>query len=318
LSEAWISSLTGGDDTVFGLHSEEHAVRVLNPLSADHQVLRQSLIPGLIKAASYNYDRGQQDVWLFEVGRVYKRLSNQEPSRRYNSGTGVLEQRRVAGVMMGTHVLSAWADHNRQQSAPQLDFYQAKGVVENLLRKLKINAHRVRYFRSDRVPACMHPSRACQIAYDRGGAKGPTEASKQLQILGWIAEVHPALCDSLRFKDSAFIFELDDLDELEHLASADMFKDIPTTPSVIRDLTVDVFDAVDHAAVHSCITSAAGADLRELELVSIYQPVQGQKSLSFRLSFQNAEKTLTNEEVDNSLNRVRESLINRLSASFRA
>ncbi|HEY9774182.1 MAG TPA: phenylalanine--tRNA ligase subunit beta [Planktothrix sp.] len=320
LNEAWLSSLTSGDESALGLFNEEQAVRVLNPLSADHQVLRQSLIPGLVKAASYNYDHGQQDVWLFEVGRTYRRLLNDAPreSDRFNSGTGVVEQRRVAGILMGQHALGEWLDHSQRQSASQLDFYQAKGVVQNLLAKLRVNQEKIRYFRSEKVPACMHPSRSCQIAYDNSSKKAKREEGSQLQILGWLGQLHPALSESLRFKESAFIFELNDLDHLWGLRSSESFCGVPATPSVNRDLTVDVFDAVDHAAVHSCISSAAGADLTAVELVSIYQQPEGQKSLSFRLTFQNPEKTLTAEEVDSRLQKVRDSLINRLSASFRA
>jgi phenylalanyl-tRNA synthetase beta chain len=191
-------------------------------------------------------------------------------------------------------------------------------MVENLLKKLRVDLSRIRYFRSDKVPACMHPSRTCQVAYDQSfpSKKQQQPSDNQLLLLGWIAEVHPATGESLRFRDCAYVFEIN-LDIAESLGRKKEFRQIPNTPAVSRDLTVDVFEAVDHAAVHSCITSAAGRDLQWIELVSIFQPAQGQKSLSFRLNFQNRERTLTNEEVDSSLSKVRESLINRLSASFR-
>jgi phenylalanyl-tRNA synthetase beta chain len=320
LNEAWLSSLTGADDEAFGLHDEKKAVRVLNPLSAEHQVLRQSLIPGLIRSASYNFDHGQQGIWLFEAGRVYENIGadTQVAHDRFKSGTGVHEQLRVAGFMMGLNSLGGWVDHSKQESASQLDFYHAKGMVENLLKKLRVDLSRVRYFRSDKVPACMHPSRTCQVAYDQSfpNKKQQQPSDNQLLLLGWIGEVHPATRESLRFRECAYVFEIN-LDIAESLSRKKEFRQIPNTPAVSRDLTVDVFEAVDHAAVHSCITSAAGRDLQWIELVSIFQPAEGQKSLSFRLNFQNRERTLTNEEVDSSLSKVRESLINRLSASFR-
>lgn len=312
LSEAWLSSLTSGDEELFGLFDETRAVRVLNPLSADHQVLRQSLLPGLIRSASYNYDRGQQEVWLFEVARVYLNMGRETVVEhdRFRSGTGVVEERHAAGIMMGRNSLSEWADHRKRETSSELDFYYAKGVVENLLRKLRIDADKIQYVRSDKVPACMHPSRTCQVVFAKRGKGG-----EQLQVLGWIGEMHPGLRETFRFKEPAYLFEIN-LDGLPRPAATHKFKDIPSNPAVSRDLTGIFYEAVDHSAVHSVIRSAAGANLRSLELVSIYQPQEGQKSLSFRFNFQSAEKTLTNEEVDTILNKVRQQLTSRLSASF--
>lgn len=318
LNEAWLSSLTSEEDKAFGLFDEQAAIRVLNPLSADHQVLRQSLLPGLIRAASYNHDHGQQNVWLFEVGRVYKNLGKDaKPEHNaFSSGTGVIEQQHAAALLMGDNELSSWLDHTRKEGSRELDFYRAKGVVESLLERAQVPLNKIRFFRGEHTPDCLHPSRSCQVAFDRSGGKAPPSA-QTLQVLGWLGELHPAMRDSLKLKQTAFLFELN-VDALKALRKTSTFKEIPSTPSVMRDLTVDVVDAVDHAAVQSCISSAGGGDLQEIELVSIYQPDGEKKSLSFRLNFQNSEKTLTTEEVDKSLLKIRESLTKRLAASFRA
>jgi len=311
LSEAWLSSLTGGDDESYGLHKEQQSVRVLNPLSQEHQVLRQTLLPGLIRCASHNYDHGQQTVWLFELGRTYTR-SNDPSLDPFDSGTGVLEQKYVSGFLMGTNELSEWLDHRNEERPGAFGFYHARGIIENLFKRMGINLDETLFLRSDKVPSCMHPSRACQVAYEKSG-----NSHGDPLVLGWIAELHPALSESLRFKQPAYVFELN-AEALVKLGKAHKFTGIASTPSLSRDLTVDVYESVDHAALHACIKAAAGSDLRSIDLVSIYLPSPDQKSLSFRLNFQNKERTLTNEEVESALGRVREALVARLSASFRA
>jgi phenylalanyl-tRNA synthetase beta chain len=170
----------------------------------------------------------------------------------------------------------------------------------------------------------LHPSRSAQIEFDRGAPKkeksnngnNQNQAKGQTEHIGHLGQVHPGFSDAMGLKQPAFVFELS-LDSLRGLRKANSFKEIPSAPETSRDLTVDLDDRVDHAAVASCISASAGQILKQVELVSIYQPSEGKRSLSYRLSFQDIQRTLTNEEVEASLTRIRESLVNRLGGSFR-
>lgn len=320
LSEAWLSSLTAADvnpaTASYSTQNEETIVRVLNPLSEDHQVLRQSLMPGLIKCATYNQDHGRKDVWIFEIGRTYRRVAEGEQDV---FKTGVKEELKVAGVLMGDRKMAAW----KGTETADTDFYTAKGVVENLLSSLGIELKRIRFF-NPKETNILHPSRSAQIEFDRGAPKkeksnngnNQNQAKGQTEHIGHLGQVHPGFSDAMGLKQPAFVFELS-LDSLRGLRKANSFKEIPSAPETSRDLTVDLDDRVDHAAVASCISASAGQILKQVELVSIYQPSAGKRSLSYRLSFQDIQRTLTNEEVEASLTRIRESLVNRLGGSFR-
>jgi phenylalanyl-tRNA synthetase beta chain len=312
LSEAWVSSLT------HDAPGKDEPVRVLNPLSADHQVLRQSLLPGLVQTAAYNVARGADKVWLFEIGRTY------EQAREKNGGTGVVEPTRVAGILLGNNQ-TGW----KSKDTIALDFYLTKGIVENLLAKLGLDLNKVRFFVSEEENLLLHPARSCRIAYagrgsqpDKSRSQGQASDGQQqdrqrnLQMLGWLGEIHPAAADKQQLGQSAYLFELD-LDNLRSVRKRKAFEELANTPSVKRDITVDVAEAVDYAAVQSCITAAAGKNLQELELVSIFEPSPGQKSLSFRLRLQAPEKTLTNEEVDTWLTKLRKTLSAQVGATFR-
>ncbi len=331
MCEAWLSSLTSADTNpniaAYSTQNQETIIKVLNPLSEDHQVLRQSLMPGLVKAAAYNQDHGRKDVWLFEIGRTYTRLAEGEEDI---FKTGVKEEVKVAGVLMGDRKMTAWKGTENADA----DFYTAKGVVENLLSSLGIDLKRTRFF-TPKTTNILHPSRCAQIEFDRGASKkgnnnnnhqhksssllprlSSENPKSQIEHLGFLGQVHPGFSDAMGLKQHAFLFELS-LDSLRALHKANSFKEISTAPETTRDLTVDIDERVDHAAVESCIAASAGPILQQVELVSIYQPAEGQRSLSYRLSFQDIQRTLTNEEVEGSLARIRESLVNRLGGSFR-
>src|SRR5262249_47500256 len=147
---------------------------------------------------------------------------------------------------------------------------------------------------------------SCQIIYD-ASSKSDGKPS-QLTSLGWLGELHPKFRDNLGLRQPAFIFELS-LDELKVLQQNPLFTEVPGTPVVLRDLTVDIGEHVEHTAVQSCIQSGGGAVLRQTELTKIYELDPGKtKSLTFRLQFQSPERTLTNDEVETSLAKIRKAL----------
>jgi phenylalanyl-tRNA synthetase beta chain len=101
------------------------------------------------------------------------------------------------------------------------------------------------------------------------------------------------------------------------LTSEPTFTPLPATQPLSRDLTADVDAGLDHASVESCIRSAAGGTLKQVDLVSLFQLSDAKKSLSYRLLFLGDQDALTADEVDKRLAKIRESLQSRLGATFR-
>lgn len=317
LSEAWLSSLV--PETEVGIN-KEYLVEVLNPLSKDHKLLRQSLIPGLVNSLVYNQDRGQKAVWLYELGRVYHK-NNIEPGSERGQ-TGVVEAERIGAVISGNTL-------KKLGESQPIDFGTARGLVENLLSSLGINASSQKLTwqsKHDNLYPWMHPYRTAVLTLNRPPKKG-TDLSDTMgvfgnpMVLGYVSQVHPAFADSRSLNNEAFVFELD-LDRLKAERKAPKFVELAQTPVINRDLTVD-FDvstkAVEQQTVERLISAKGGNYLKAIDLVSIYQSqsTSNKISLTYRLTFQNPSETLINEEVDKVLLTIRESLEKDLAASFR-
>ncbi len=338
-SEAYVSSLVpdekdtenqdGGTRLKLNMQDADRLVRVLNPLSKDHQVLRQSLLPGLIKSVSYNLDRGEKNIWLFEVGRAYlktkdlkERLGGNE-STAWTAGRVVDEPLKVAGILTGMRVLSPWTDQGGtsgesppSQNLPQApDFYLAKGVVENIILHLDINANRLQFVAAPNAPDCFHPGRTAQVVAMATSQQNGSQAPHL--PLGYVGEIHPKVAKDLGLDPQTYLFEMD-VDLLRGLRQVTSFTPVPTSPAVSRDLTIDLPKGVNQSAVSSCIKASAGENFKSLELISTFALSAETKSLSYRLTFQHAEQTLKNEETDAQLTAIRKRLTEALGASFRA
>lgn len=317
LSEAWLSSLVPEDQA--GI-DKQLAVEVLNPLSKDHQLMRQSLVPGLINACSYNRDRGRKDVWLFEHGRVYFKEQQKDAK-----STGVREDNHLAALISGQRLKAV------NQTTQAVDYNLAKGMVENLLSALNIDERKLAW-RSiseseSNALTWLHPYRTAVLTLNR---PAKPNANKELSanslfesniVLGYVGELHPRFADSKNLREKAFVFELD-IDRLKKERKQKKFAGIATSPEIVRDITAD-FDATDkdvsYEQVSKLILKMAGSNLRAIELISVYKASEESKkfSMTCRLTFQHPSETLTNEEIDKVLTTIRESLSRDLAASFR-
>jgi phenylalanyl-tRNA synthetase beta chain len=166
------------------------------------------------------------------------------------------------------------------------------------------------------LPGCLHPFRASEIIWSKNPNVSANANEAQVTRLGFVAELHPGFTDSLKFSERACVFELD-IDQIQKLTVDPTFSPLPSTQPLSRDLTADVDPGLDHASVESCIRSAAGGTLKQVDLVSLFQLGDGKKSLSYRLLFLSDQEPLSAEEVDKRLAKIRESLQSRLGASFR-
>lgn len=333
LSEAWLSSLVPQSQEVDG----EMAVRVLNPLSKDHELLRQSLVPGLIGACAYNQDRGRKDIWLFEHGRVYfkevKAENNGKKESDKKGATAVREDNHLAGLIAGSRskgLRTAGKNTTSMNSVEEeIDFHQIKGLVENLLDSLNIDERKLVWKQvaadEQSLHPWLHPYRTAVLTLNRPEKPGVGGQSKAKSILdsnialGYVGEIHPRYGDSQGLRGRAFVFELN-LNRLQNERKARKFAELANTPEVVRDLTAD-FKLEQQVQFDQFVRLAwkhGGANLRSVEAVSIYQaPGDAKQSFTCRLTFQHPGETLTNEEIEKVMATIRENLSRELSASFR-
>ncbi len=249
-------------------------VELLNPLNAEQSVMRQSIIPGLLRSVAYNQSRGVHNVQLYETGVVFFGAEGHKSPK---------ERQRLAAVLAGSMTDPAW---NSRPAA--FDFFDGKGVIESLVRELAIPKVRFKALSAEDAPH-LQPGRAAQVL--SGGT-----------LLGWLGEIHPLAAEAFEAQAPIVALELD-LDALIKCARpARDYVDVPVFPAVTIDVAFVVDEEVTHEQLSRCINSAGGKLLESAQLFDVYRDEKrlgaGKKSMAYALAYRSADRTLTSEEVD--------------------
>jgi phenylalanyl-tRNA synthetase beta chain len=253
---------------------------IANPLSEKFAVLRPSLIPGLLDACAHNRRRERRDVQLFETG---------------NRFTPQGEGRAVAFAWCGSGGAAHWSAPDRA-----VDFFDLKGVVEQLARAFGVPAEWAPASR-----AFLVPGRAAEVQVRRNGGA---------HVLGVAGQILPALAGARGFPEGEEIFAAElDLNRLFATARGDDLRaeTLPRFPSIARDISILVGEALPAAAVRGTIRSAAPATLVSIVEFDRYQGKgvpEGRVSLSLRLTFRASDRTLTDHEADQATTKIVDAL----------
>jgi len=268
----------------------ESIVALANPLSSDMDVLRPSLLPGLLTILRHNLSRKNHDVALFEVGRVFTNASGQ-----------VKEERRVALAITGQRAQAFWSGTDRDAKCDMSDL---KGLVEDLLEQFGLRG--VAFGKRAESTALYLESAAVTL-----GGKLP---------LGELGQLLPTLGKKYDLRDAVYLaeFNLDLL--LSKRNAAKSFKALPQFPSSRRDVAMLVPEATTHDAVLQAVKQAKAANLDAVELFDVFRGQgvpAGQKSVAYAFTYRSAEKTLTDIEVNTAHEKVVANLQQQLSAVLR-
>ncbi len=263
-------------------HAEQAAVTLANPLSEKFAVMRPSLLPGLIDAVSHNRRHGRRDVQLFEIGTRF-------------SPRG--ETRGAGFAWTGLATADHWSGARRD-----VDFFDLKGAIEQLAAVGVVSPT----FTEADVPYLV-----------KGRAAAVSVAGKAIGVFGLL---DAAIADrrDLPAGDEVYVAEIN-LDELTAAAPGDTLRatPLPRFPSVVRDVSILVDDALSAGTVRGTIRSAAPETLIQVREFDRYQGKgipDGKVSLSFRLTFQSPERTLTDEEVQAGMQHIIDALTRDLQA----
>ena len=249
-------------------------VELINPMSVDQSVMRQSIIPGLLRSVSYNQNRGVKNVQLYEMGVVFAAAEGRKKPK---------ERTKVAGVLAG-----AFGDKQWNNEPAPFDFFDGKGVVENICRELAVAKLRFKALSADEAPH-LQPGRAAEVV--AGGT-----------VLGWLGEIHPLAVQAFDAEAPVVAFELDLDALLKSARPARDYVDVPAFPAVAMDVAFVVDEDVTCERLMQCMTSAAGKMLESATLFDVYRDEQrvgkGKKSMAFKLMYRVPDRTLTSEEVE--------------------
>jgi len=270
--------------------SSAEIVALANPLSSDMDVLRPSLLPGLIHSLRHNVSRKNYDVALFEIGRVFS---------PQNGATK--EERRVAIALTGQRAPNFWSGEDR---AAKFDVSDLKGFVEELLEQFGVRG--VTFTRRAASTELLLESATVAL-----GGKLP---------LGELGQLSPALAKKYDLRDAVLLAELN-LDQLlARRNPAKSFKPLPAFPAIRRDVAMLVPEATTHDAVLQSVKQAKAAHLESVELFDVFRGKgipEGQKSLAYAFTYRAPEKTLTDAEVNAAHAKVVDAFKAQLQAAVR-
>lgn len=264
---------------------EPNPVALENPLSSDMNVLRPSLLPGLLDSLRHNLHHKNYDAALFEVGRVF---------------TAAGESRRVAIAITGARNPLFWSGAERDA---KLDAFDLKGIVEILFEHLGLRG--------------LAWTRAAQ---PQGLYIESATVTLGKQTIGALGQLQPVVARKYDLRDPVFLAELDLDLLLARRAGSKSFKAIPQFPGIRRDIAMLVPEAVTHEAVATAVKQLKPQNLEALELFDIFRGKnipEGQKSIAYAFHYRNPERTLTDTEVNSAHDRVVTELKQRLNATIR-
>ncbi|MEF2156449.1 phenylalanine--tRNA ligase subunit beta [Luteimonas sp. FXH3W] len=277
---------------------ESLRVELANPLSAELAVMRPGLLPGLLSAAARNLARQQARVRLFELGNVFTPAGQQAwvTSKASDVADGApVHTQRVAAVAVGSAHGEQWSGN-----PTPVDFYAIKGDLESLAALAGLTLS----FESG-APTFAHPGRSAMV---RVGD----------EIVGWIGQLHPQLAAAFGVDVPVYGYELDLAPLTQRVGKS--VQALSKFPSVRRDLAFVLPQTVQWGLVAQTIKQTAGPLLKELVLFDQYAGkgiAEGYRSLAIGLVLQDAQRTLTDTDVEGVVTAVVAAMNAEFGASIR-
>jgi phenylalanyl-tRNA synthetase beta chain len=269
------------------------AVTLANPLFQEYSALRTELISGLVNAFSYNLARGNGALNAFEMGR-----------RFWQTETGVGEADTLAGIMGG----EMFPQGRWTTSGQPMTWYQAKGLLDAVWQRLGVTVTYAATSEEERL----HPGRTALISLDQ-------------QRLGLFGQLHPQFRQDHDLPEAVYVFSFDLEVLLSALAQKNLsqsrFSPFSTYPAVARDIAFYAPIDLPVADLMQVMTKAGGNLLENVELFDEYRGEnvpEGQRSLAFSLTYQARDRTLTDEEVEPLLEKVRKALTQEFAVTLRS
>jgi phenylalanyl-tRNA synthetase beta chain len=253
-------------------------VRVHNPIAAHLDVMRTSLLPGLLETLKNNLNRKEPYLRFFEVGRIFLSAAADAAVQPY----------RLGGLAYGDAIPEQWGTASTRRP---VDFFDVKGTLEALVAPRQLTT--ASFDNAENLPPALHPRRAARVLID-GVA------------VGWLGELHPQLVGHLEFPQAPVVFELDREALRERILP--QARPISRQPMVRRDLAVVVDTQVPAQALIDSLEKARResqlSHVEDINLFDIYQGSNlpaGKKSVAILMLMRDTQRTLTDRDIDATL-----------------
>jgi phenylalanyl-tRNA synthetase beta chain len=273
----------------FGSESfkSSHNVKMLNPLSQDLEVMRQSLVFGLLENIQRNQNRQNPNLKIFEFGKIY-----------FNYPSGYEEKSVLAIALTGSKSLELW-----NSNKDQVSYFTLKGVLKSIFDRLGL---------SDQI----QENELNNVLFADGEKN--TLLKKEICESGWITA---DLLNHFDIKNPVFCALIDWDILIESLKIVKInFKELPKTFAVRRDFSLLLDKSVKYSQLKETARNCDKKLLREINLFDVYEGKNleaGKKSYALSFTFQDAERTLTDSEIDASMDKIKKSFEEQFGATLR-
>ena len=303
LNETLSYSLVNSEEAkMFTLNNKE-SIKVLEPLTDEKSTLRQTLITSLYKIYKYNKARNNNDISIFEIGKsFYKEILNPEMKTKTSeleaenntsNKFSYKEEDKLSCLMSGKYTTGL--------DAKSVDFYVIKGVAETILNYLGYEG-RYSFIVNNQIPNDLHPGKSAVISVNNDN-------------VGIIGRLNPTIC-----KDDVYVMEIN-LDKLLAKKVGKMkYKELSKFPTVKKDLAFIVDKHITASEMEKTIKANGGKLLQKIEIFDLYIGKgipEGKKSIAFSIELGDKTKTLTDEEIIATINKITDGAQKKFGAELR-
>jgi phenylalanyl-tRNA synthetase beta chain len=252
-------------------------VKILNPISDDMNVMRRSLIPGLLKIVSYNLNRNIPDLRIFEMGRVFHSPETESPdSQPYY----------ISGIIHGSRRMQGWSE-----DLTSVDFYDIKGTVEAYMNKIFL----------DNIDLILYDK---TVYFDLDQA---VAIQIKNQELGHFGRIKPGIAQQLGINSDVYGFEFSVNVIKNHINLNQLFEMYSRFPFIEKDLAFIVENDVKAGELNELIYKVGKPLVKNVDVFDLFKGEQlgeNKKSIAFRIRFQSSERTLNEKEVSKIFNKI--------------
>lgn len=256
------------------------SIELLRPMSSDKKIIRQTLIPSLLKVVDYNINHQVKDICLYEIANVY-----------YDED---VEETKIALTLKGNYINNSW-----NKETIKVDFYLVKGIVESLFEYLGLK-NRYKFVKKEIKN--IHPGISASILIDN-------------EEVGFIGKIHPNLT-----KEDIYVSEISLSKLIDKKVKPIKFKEISKYPVIKKDLAFVLNKDISNEEVMHAIKVSGGRLLTNIEVFDVYtgdKIKSDEKSLAYSLTFSDSNKTLNEEEVSILFNKIIDEVQNKLNVKLR-
>lgn len=282
-SEMYAFSFIGHKDYEKCKLDSSKSIKIKNPLGEEFSLMRTSMLPTVMQSIATNYNKKNKDVSLFEMGKIYE-----DEQGNIAKGEIATETEQIAFALYGKNA----------------DFYIVKGIIENILEISNIARYQLE--RENKVN--LHPGRSAKILIGK-------------DKIASFGEVHPEVLANYGINEKVYYAEIDIEKFAKYGKNNKKYVSIPKYPAVERDIALVVDEDIEVGQIENIISKKAKNILEKAELFDIYRSDklgENKKSVAYELIFRAKDRTLTDDEIKNTMEVITKELQANLGAELRS